>query len=34
MEKLKLGLKAYRYFDQAKDLADKLGVALNEGKLN
>jgi hypothetical protein len=34
MEKLKLGLKSYRYFDQAKDLADKLGVALNEGILN
>ena len=24
MEKLKLGLKSYRYFDQAKELADKL----------
>jgi hypothetical protein len=34
MEKLKLGLKSYRYFDQAKLLADKLGVALNEGILN
>ena len=34
MEKLKLGLKSYRYFDQAKSLADKLGVALNEGILN
>jgi len=34
MEKLKLGLKSYRYFDQAKDLADKLGVALNDGILN
>jgi len=34
MEKLKLGLKSYRYFDQAKALADKLGVALNEGILN
>jgi len=34
MEKLKLGLKSYRYFDQAKDLADKLGIALNEGILN
>jgi len=34
MEKLTLGLKSYRYFDQAKDLADKLGVALNEGILN
>ena len=28
MEKLKLGLKSYRYFDQAKELADKLGVVL------
>jgi hypothetical protein len=34
MEKLRLGLKSYRYFDQAKLLADKLGVALNEGILN
>ena len=34
MSKLRLGLKSYRYFDQAKDLADKLGVALNEGILN
>ena len=34
MEKLKLGLKSYRYFDQAKSLADKLGVVLNEGILN
>ena len=34
MEKLTLGLKSYRYFDQAKSLADKLGVALNEGILN
>ena len=34
MEKLKLGLKSYRYFDQAKELADKLGVALNESVLN
>jgi len=34
MEKLKLGLKSYRYFDQAKALADKLGIALNEGILN
>ena len=34
MQKLKLGLKSYRYFDQAKELAaDKLGVALNEGIL-
>ena len=34
MQKLTLGLKSYRYFDQAKDLADKLGVVLNEGILN
>ena len=30
MKKLRLGLKSYRYFDQAKALADKLGIALNE----
>jgi len=34
MQKLTLGLKSYRYFDQAKSLADKLGVVLNEGILN
>ena len=34
MQKLKLGLKSYRYFDQAKELADKLGIALNETVLN
>ena len=34
MDKLRLGLKSYRYFDQAKLLADKLGVVLNEGILN
>ena len=34
MDKLKLGLKSYRYFDQAKSLADKLGVALNESVLD
>jgi len=34
MDKLKLGLKSYRYFDQAKALADKLGIVLNEGILN
>ena len=33
MEKLKLGLKSYRYFDQVKELADKLGVVLNESIL-
>ena len=30
MKKLRLGLKSYRFFDQAKALADKLGIALNE----
>ena len=34
MQKLKLGLKSYKYFDQAKELADKLGVALNESVLD
>ena len=34
MQKLKLGLKSYRYFDQAKELADKLGIVLNESLLN
>ena len=34
MQKLKLGLKSYRYFDQAKELADKLGVILNESILD
>ena len=34
MQKLKLGLKSYRYFDQAKELADKLNVALNESVLD
>ena len=34
MKKLRLGLKSYRYFDQAKTLADKLGVPLNESILN
>ena len=34
MKKLRLGLKSYRYFDQAKALADKLGIALNESVLN
>ena len=28
MKKLRLGLKSYRYFDQAKSLADKVGIAL------
>ena len=34
MKKLRLGLKSYKYFDQAKALADKLGIALNESILN
>ena len=34
MKKLRLGLKSYRYFDQAKKLADKLNVPLNESVLN
>ena len=34
MKKLRLGLKSYRYFDQAKALADKLGIALNESILD
>jgi hypothetical protein len=31
---LRLGLKSYRFFDQAKALADKVGVVLNETMLN
>ena len=34
MQKLKLGLKSYRYFYQAKELADNLGVVLNESVLD
>ena len=34
MKTLRLGLKSYRYFDQAKKLADKVGVVLNESMLN
>ena len=34
MKTLRLGLKSYRYFDQAKALADKLGIPLNESILN
>ena len=34
LKKLRLGLKSYRYFDQAKALADNLGIALNESILN
>ena len=34
MKTLRLGLKSYRTFDQAKALADKVGVVLNESMLN
>ena len=34
MKTLRLGLKSYRYFDQAKELADKVGVVLNETMMN
>ena len=34
MKTLRLGLKSYRYYDQAKALADKVGVVLNETMLN
>ena len=34
MKTLRLGLKSYRTFDQAKKLADKVGVVLNESMLN
>jgi len=34
MKTLRLGLKSYRTFDQAKALADKVGVVLNETMLN
>ena len=34
MQKVRLGLKSYRYFDQAKELADKVGVVLNETMMN
>jgi hypothetical protein len=34
MKTLRLGLKSYRTFDQAKKLADKVGVVLNETMLN
>ena len=34
MDKIRLGLKSYKYFDQAKELCDKLGIALNESILD
>ena len=34
MDKVRLGLKSYKYFSEAKELCDKLGIALNESVLN
>ena len=34
MQKIRLGLKSYRTFDQAKQLADNVGVVLKETMLN
>jgi len=34
MKTLRLGLKSYRFYDQAKSLADKVGVVLNETMMN
>jgi len=34
MKTLRLGLKSYRHYDQAKALADKVGVVLNETMMN
>ena len=34
MQKVRLGLKSYRTYDQAKQLADKVGVVLNETMMN
>ena len=34
MKTIRLGLKSYRHFDQAKKLADKVGVVLNETMMN
>ena len=34
MKTLRLGLKSYRFYDQAKALADKVGVVLNESMMN
>ena len=34
MKTLRLGLKSYRTFEQAKQLADKVGVVLNESMMN
>ena len=34
MKTLRLGLKSYRFYDQAKALADKVGVVLNETMMN
>ena len=34
MQTLRKGLKSYRTFEQAKQLADKVGVVLNESMMN
>jgi hypothetical protein len=34
MQLLRLGLKSYDYFDQAKELADESNIPLNESILN
>ena len=34
MKSIRLGLKSYRTFDKAKELADKIGVVLNETMMN
>ena len=34
MQKVRFGFQSYRTFDQAKALADKVGVVLNESMLN
>ena len=34
MKTLRLGLKSYRTFDKAKELADNVGVILNETMMN
>ena len=34
MKTLRLGLKSYRHYDQAKALADKVGVVLNDTMMN
>jgi len=34
MDKVRLGLQSYKYFDEAKSLCNKLGVALNESMID